>query len=198
LGTEEIGGGAGNCAMGSGAVPPRCAYEEEHCHAPRKIKRRGPSASNRGEKRILLVYGEEISLQHRVSIRNSTPPTPNGSKNGVKEPPAPPIEAEAVDSTEVVMLEGVVMRSGGGFYEVDVPEEEERLLCSLGGRLKRQTRMGATRRRWRPRACGPWKHRAKNVHGEEWREGFIEELLREHRNWAVRVLTRPRKSPSPI
>ncbi len=56
LGTEEIGGGAGNCAMGSGAVPPRCAYEEEHCHAPAKNKaaQGGPSASNRGEKRILF------------------------------------------------------------------------------------------------------------------------------------------------
>ena len=39
-----------------------------------------------------------------------------------------------------LMLEGVVMRSGGGFYEVDVPDEEERLLCSLGGRLKKGKR----------------------------------------------------------
>ena len=109
-------------------------------------------------------------------IRHS--PTPNGSKVTPKEAPAPPIEAEIVDSAEVVMLEGVVMRSGGGFYEVDVPEEEERLLCSLGGRLKKGKRAWA-----QPVAVGdrvrvrPLETSGKNVHGEEWREGFIEELL---------------------
>jgi len=105
-------------------------------------------------------------------------PTPNGAKKPAKEAPAPPSEAEVDAIAEVVMLEGVVMRSGGGFYEVDVPEEEERLLCSLGGRLKKGKRAWA-----QPVAVGdrvrvrPLETSGKNAHGDEWREGFIEELL---------------------
>lgn len=79
---------------------------------------------------------------------------------------------------KVALLEGVVMRSGGGFYEVDVPGDDERLLCSLGGRLKKGKRSWA-----QPVAVGDRvKVRAletsgKNARGDEWREGFIEELL---------------------
>ena len=96
----------------------------------------------------------------------------------VEVEPESQTEPEAVVTACVVMLEGVVMRSGGGFYEVDVPEEEERLLCSLGGRLKKGKRAWA-----QPVAVGdrvrvrPLETSGKNVHGQEWREGFIEELL---------------------
>ena len=82
------------------------------------------------------------------------------------------------EAEKIALLEGVVMRSGGGFYEVDVPGDDERLLCSLGGRLKKGKRSWA-----QPVAVGDRvKVRAletsgKNARGDEWREGFIEELL---------------------
>ena len=82
------------------------------------------------------------------------------------------------DAEKAALLEGVIMRSGGGFYEVDVPDEEERLLCSLGGRLKKGKRSWA-----QPVAVGDrvrvraLETSGKNARGDEWREGFIEELL---------------------
>jgi len=104
--------------------------------------------------------------------------TKRGSSKLVLASPAPEAEILPAPAAEVVMLEGVIMRSGGGFYEVDVPDEAERLLCSLGGRLKKGKRAWA-----QPVAVGdrvrvrPLETSGKNAHGEEWREGFIEELL---------------------
>lgn len=102
------------------------------------------------------------------------------AKKSKQEPASSPQHPEesATPDEKVELLEGVIMRSGGGFYEVDVPEEDERLLCSLGGRLKKGKRAWA-----QPVAVGDRvKVRAletsgKNARGDEWREGFIEELL---------------------
>ncbi len=110
----------------------------------------------------------------------SAPPGTKGTASTPKKerptPPAPVIPDP--DAEKAALLEGVVMRSGGGFYEVDVPDEEERLLCSLGGRLKKGKRSWA-----QPVAVGDrvrvraLETSGKNARGEEWREGFIEELL---------------------
>ena len=87
-------------------------------------------------------------------------------------------EESATPDEKAELLEGVIMRSGGGFYEVDVPEEDERLLCSLGGRLKKGKRAWA-----QPVAVGDrvrvraLETSGKNARGDEWREGFIEELM---------------------
>ena len=106
----------------------------------------------------------------------------SSSLEEIPVPPAKPAPAEnsalVAEPPKAELLQGVVMRSGGGFYEVDVPDEEERLLCSLGGRLKKGKRSWA-----QPVAVGDRvKVRAletsgKNARGDEWREGFIEELL---------------------
>ncbi|HEX9998356.1 MAG TPA: ribosome small subunit-dependent GTPase A [Abditibacterium sp.] len=83
--------------------------------------------------------------------------------------------------TETELIEGTVMKSAGGVYEVDVPEEgKDRLplVCQLGGRLKK----GA--RKWsQPVSVGdrvrvrPLETSGQNARGQLWREGFIEELL---------------------
>ena len=82
------------------------------------------------------------------------------------------------------MLEGTVMGAGGGFYEVDVPEEgarREPLLCALGGRLKNPKK---ERRKFsQPVSVGDrvrvrvLETSGADARGRLLREGFIEEVL---------------------
>lgn len=124
------------------------------------------------------------SLSREEPLTPPAPPAKNGRAKSASPQAAAPENASSDAPTpvepdeKVALLEGVVMRSGGGFYEVDVPEEEERLLCSLGGRLKKGKRSWA-----QPVAVGDrvrvraLETSGKNARGDEWREGFIEELL---------------------
>ena len=82
------------------------------------------------------------------------------------------------------MLEGTVMGAGGGFYEVDVPNEgpgREPLLCALGGRLKNPKK---ERRKFsQPVSVGDrvrvrvLETSGADARGRLLREGFIEEVL---------------------
>ncbi len=79
------------------------------------------------------------------------------------------------------LIEGTVMRSGGGVYEVDVPEEgagRVPLICELGGRLKKGKRAFA-----QPVSVGdrvkvrPVETSGANARGQTRRDGYIEEIL---------------------
>jgi ribosome biogenesis GTPase len=73
---------------------------------------------------------------------------------------------------------GTVLRSGGGFYDVDVPDEDELFVCALAGLLKKGRRTHA-----QPVAVGdrvlvrPTLSEGENARGERGREGYIEEVL---------------------
>lgn len=89
-----------------------------------------------------------------------------------------PVEPENKLDTFVL---GTVMRSGGGFYEVDVPEEgpeRQPLLCTLGGKLKKGRREYSqpvsVGDRVRVRAL---ESSGANTRGDVLREGYIEEVL---------------------
>lgn len=78
-------------------------------------------------------------------------------------------------------IEGTVMRSGGGVYEVDVPAEganREPLICTLGGKLKKGRREFA-----QPVSVGdtvrvrPLESSGANARGQTLREGYLEEVL---------------------
>lgn len=73
------------------------------------------------------------------------------------------------------------MRSGGGLYEVDIPEEgpeREPLLCTLGGKLKKGRREFS-----QPVSVGDrvkirvLESSGANARGESQREGYIEEVM---------------------
>lgn len=79
------------------------------------------------------------------------------------------------------LIEGTVMKSAGGVYEVDVPEEgaaRAPIVCQLGGRLKKGRRQFA-----QPVSVGdrvrvrPLETSGANRVGITNREGFIEEVL---------------------
>ncbi len=81
----------------------------------------------------------------------------------------------------VTLIEGTVMKSAGGVYEVDVPEEGKKrqpLVCALGGRLKKGRREFS-----QPVSVGdrvrvrPLETSGGNREGITSREGFIEEVL---------------------
>jgi ribosome biogenesis GTPase len=88
---------------------------------------------------------------------------------------------ETNGTTALQFLEGTVMRSGGGFYEVDIPEEgpdREPILCTVGGKLKKGRREFS-----QPVSVGdrvrvrPLETSGANARGEILREGYIEEVL---------------------
>ncbi len=79
------------------------------------------------------------------------------------------------------LLEGTVMKSGGGVYEVDVAPEADKaqlFVCQLGGRLKKGRRQFA-----QPVSVGdrvrvrPLETSGANARGQTIREGFIEAVL---------------------
>ena len=85
------------------------------------------------------------------------------------------------DEAKTDLLEGVVMKSGGGKYHVDIPEEAAprvAIVCELGGRLKKGKRDFS-----QPVSVGdrvrvrPLETSGGNVRGDISRDGFIEELL---------------------
>ena len=75
-------------------------------------------------------------------------------------------------------LTGTVIRSGGGFYDVDVPEEDEIIVCAMAGLLKKGRRTHA-----QPVAVGdqvlvrPTQSDGENTRGQRVQEGYIEEVL---------------------
>jgi ribosome biogenesis GTPase len=90
----------------------------------------------------------------------------------------PEILGESENNT---LIEGTVLKSAGGAYQVDVPEEgkgREPLLCALGGRLKKGKRQYS-----QPVSVGdrvrvrPIETSGGNREGVVSREGFIEEVL---------------------
>lgn len=82
--------------------------------------------------------------------------------------------------SEAELLEGTVMKSSGGVYEVDVAPNEtiaQTIICALGGRLKKGKRTFA-----QPVSVGdrvmvrPLETSGASARGQVWREGFIESV----------------------
>jgi ribosome biogenesis GTPase len=93
----------------------------------------------------------------------------------------PEISEKTQSKPDEDLIEGTVMKSAGGVYEVDVPEEGEGrspFVCQLGGRLKKGRREFA-----QPVSVGdrvrvrPLESSGSNARGQNLREGFIEELM---------------------
>jgi ribosome biogenesis GTPase len=93
----------------------------------------------------------------------------------------PDISEKTKSKPDSDLLEGTVMKSGGGVYEVDMPEEGAGRLpftCQLGGRLKKGRREFS-----QPVSVGdrvrvrPLENSGANARGQNLREGFIEELM---------------------
>lgn len=89
--------------------------------------------------------------------------------------------AQTSEQSEVVLLEGTVMRASSGTYEVDIPEEgpgRQPLICNISGKLKKGRRFLA-----QPVSVGDRvKVRAvessgANARGQLHREGNIESIL---------------------
>jgi hypothetical protein len=93
----------------------------------------------------------------------------------------PDITEKTKSKPDSDLIEGTVMKSGGGVYEVDIPEEGTGRLpfiCQLGGRLKKGRREFS-----QPVSVGdrvrvrPLENSGANARGQNLREGFIEELI---------------------